>query len=120
MFVRPGYRAAVLHAPAGFAGLEPLPDDASVDRSLLGGHYDWILLFGTRELELDKRIPQARDALKDGGLLWVAYPKGVEKAKLPTDLKRETVWAAGERAGLASVAQVSIDDVWSAMRMKKG
>jgi len=138
MYLRPGYRALILHAPEGF-GLADVPADvaltslaaghADVDalgtdadraalRALEPGSVDWILFFATSAQVLRRRLGAVQGLLHDGGLLWVAYPKGVERAAVATDLKREVVWRAGADFGFQSVAQVAVDDVWSAMRMK--
>ena len=44
-----------------------------------------------------------------------AYPKA---GQLGTDLNRDRLWEAGRAHGLEAVAQVSVDDVWSALRFK--
>ena len=119
MFLRPGYAAAVLGAPPGFEGLEPVPGDVEVAGEL-AGPCDWILVFHTREEELRDELPGIVEALKEEGLLWIAYPKGGDRAAVPTDLKREVVWQVGRDRGLTAVAQVAVDDVWSALRFKRG
>ncbi|MGH3665245.1 MAG: hypothetical protein ACRDU8_03995 [Egibacteraceae bacterium] len=51
-----------------------------------------------------------------GGLLWPAYPK--RSAKVDTDLTRDVGWDAVTKAGWDGIAQVSVDDVWSAVRFR--
>ncbi len=55
-------------------------------------------------------------ALKSGGILWISYPK--RSAKLPTDLTRDEGWDVITQAGFRGVRQVSIDEVWSAVRFR--
>jgi len=45
--------------------------------------------------------------------LWVAYPKGNR-----TDINRDSLWPILAEYGMRPVAQVSIDEVWSAMRFR--
>jgi hypothetical protein len=46
----------------------------------------------------------------------VAYVKG--SSKLRSDLHRDTIREYGESIGLTSVAMISIDEDWSALRLK--
>lgn len=50
------------------------------------------------------------------GVLWFAYPKGTSKIK--TDINRDTIRITGEEFGMTTVAAISIDDTWSALRFK--
>jgi hypothetical protein len=46
----------------------------------------------------------------------ISYPKKTSKAK--GDLDRDMVWQAVAKTGLRAVSQVSVDDVWSAIRFR--
>jgi len=48
-------------------------------------------------------------------LTWVAYPKA---GQLGTDLNRDSLAARLTALGVRPVRQVSIDDVWSALRFR--
>jgi hypothetical protein len=113
LLLKPGSRALVLNAPAGY--LDQFPSDVQVERQLASEPYDFIQLFATRRDELLTHGPSLRNALKPTGILWVSYPKG--KA-LPTDLNRDIAGVALQQVGLQTVSQVAIDDVWSALRAK--
>ena len=113
LLLKPGARALILNAPAGY--LEQLPNDVKVEQQPGDGPYDFIHFFATRRDEVLVRGPQLRQAVKPGGILWVSYPKG--KA-LPTDLSRDILREALAEVGLEAVTQVAIDDVWSALRAK--
>jgi hypothetical protein len=45
--------------------------------------------------------------------LWIAYPKGNR-----ADINRDTLWPMVTPYGMRSVAQVSVDDEWSALRFR--
>jgi hypothetical protein len=47
---------------------------------------------------------------------WASYPK--RSAKVATDLTRDHGWEAFATADWRPVTQVSIDDVWSALRFR--
>jgi len=115
-----GRTAAVINAPAGYvAQLGPLPSLASKD-------LDFVQLFVNDAAELRELGPAAIRAVKPDGLLWVTYPKG-GKTRGATDLPATPWWhrrdVLGEitgETGYVPVAQVAIDDHWTALRFRRG
>jgi hypothetical protein len=75
------------------------------------------LIFGRRAAELDARLLRLVGRLPDDPLLWLCYPKG--GAGVETDLKREAVWDVATPHQLRPVAQIAIDEVWSALRFRR-
>jgi hypothetical protein len=61
-------------------------------------------------------LPKASARVAEGGALWVAYPKA---GQLGTDLNRDSLARVLQAAGLEPVAQIAVDDVWSALRFKR-
>lgn len=113
--VKGGQRALILGAPESYRSvLAALPEGVQVAEGL-EGKFDFIHYFVTNKAELERRTPELKAAMKPEAILWVSYPKGTA---IPTDLKRDIVREALERMGLKAVAQVAIDDVWSALRFK--
>ena len=55
------------------------------------------------------------DAAREDRLSWLAYPKA---GQLGTDLNRDRLAAAVRERGVQPVRQVSIDEVWSALRLR--
>jgi len=49
-------------------------------------------------------------------ILWFAYPKGSSGIK--TDIHRDILRMAGAQFGLSTVAAISINDTWSALRFR--
>jgi len=80
------------------------------------GEYDFVQIFATTQVELEKLAKSVENAGKYDCLFWACYPKGTGKIK--SDIKRETVWTAFELIGLQAVSQVAIDDTWSALRAR--
>ena len=76
--------------------------------------YDFVQVFATSQMELESIITQVFPGGKYDCLFWICYPKGGGKIK--SDIKRETVWKAFEIARLRPVAQIAIDETWSALR----
>ena len=115
LLLKPGTRAAVLQAPAGYASLlASAPTAVAVDAPL-DGSYDWIQYFARTRAELDRDVPALKRVLAPSTVLWISYPKG--KAE-PTDLNRDVLRTQLQPLGLQPVTQVAIDDVWSALRFK--
>ena len=113
LLVKPGYRAALVNAPAGFAKrLEPLPDGASVAEGAGPGN-DLVLAFAKDSTELVRVASSAARIVKPDGLLWICYPKGGK-----SDLSRDLLWDILSREGLSGVTLVSVDQTWSAMRCR--
>ncbi len=92
----------------------PLPAGATVTAAR--GAADLAVLFASDAATLDATLKDALDALPVDGLLWVAYRKG--GAKAGTDLNRDILQERLSRHGLVGVSLVSLDDVWSGMRVR--
>jgi len=113
LLVKPGYRAALVNAPAGFAKrLEPLPDGASVAEGAGPGN-DLVLAFARDSTELSRVASSAARLVKADGLLWICYPKGGK-----SDLSRDVLWDILSKDGFTGVTLVSVDAIWSAMRFR--
>ena len=97
-----GAVAAALGRPAGDA---------------IDGRHDWILVFARDRAALGHAIGPAAAALEDGGILWLAYPKG--SSKIQTDLTRDAGWESVAAADLMWLGLVSIDAAWSAFSLRR-
>jgi len=111
--LKPGVKAAVIHAPEGY--LDTLQHDAEISSSLRGT-YHWIQIFVKNKAELDSLSPKAAQALKPDAMLWITFPKG--SSKIQTDLTRDKGWDEVQKLGLKWINLVSIDETWSAFSMR--
>ncbi len=82
-----------------------------------GNAADLVLLFVHSLGELETLLPDAKARLADKGALWVAYVKGTSKQK--SDVNRDIIASFAQTIGLDSVAIISIDADWSALRLKR-
>ena len=113
----PGYRALVLNAPAGYVErLGELPEGATVTDQPDEGPHDFVHLFAKNSTEFSALGSTARQAVKYDGILWVSYPK--RSAKMETDLSRDSMWELLTDVGMRPVAQISVDETWSAVRFR--
>jgi hypothetical protein len=116
MYLREGYRALLVAEPPGYRRqLGRLPKGV-VLLSSSGGQADWIQVFVRSRKDMERRLPGLRRRLAANGLLWISYAKG--GSDLATDVNRDVIIAYAPSIGLQTVAQVSIDQDWSAVRLK--
>src|ERR1700730_7663027 len=111
-----GGRAVVSNAPSEYADLFSLPGEAPLP------DLDFMLLFVRDIEELGRLGPAAIRSVRQGRLLWIAYRKGGKTRGL-TDLpatpwwhRRDVVGEITGETGFVPVAQVAIDDHWTALR----
>jgi hypothetical protein len=109
-------RALIMNAPKGYRTLlGPLPPDITVNTKP-SGRYDFVHLFVNNRDELARLGPDAMKAVKPMCIFWISYPK--KTAKTDTDMSRDEGWEVVTDAGFETVAQVAVDDVWSALRFR--
>lgn len=77
---------------------------------------DAVLLFACDKAQLSRHLDDLKRAVDGNKLTWIAYPKG---RRLNTDLNRDIVRLILNENVLNPVRQVSIDDTWSALRIRK-
>ncbi len=83
----------------------------------LGGLVDMVQVFLTSKMELETQLRRLKSLLKPKGLLWVTYPKGT--AKFKADINRDSIRENARTLELEAVAMISVDDTWSALRLKE-
>ena len=107
-------RAAFVDAPPGYReSISPLPPGLRV-LARPGPGMDFLHLFAADRRALERRLPRLAAALAFDGTLWVSWPK--KASGVGTDLDRDSVRAAGLRAGLVDVKICSIDATWSGLK----
>jgi hypothetical protein len=114
--LRTGRIVLFVNKPAGYDSLlGQLPHGVGVtDES--ARIIDVIQVFVETDAQLRKELPRLKPLLASRGIIWVTYPKGTSGKS--ADLNRDTIAAYAETIGMEAVAIVSIDDTWSALRLK--
>jgi hypothetical protein len=109
--LKPGQRVHVVNRP------ETVDLELAADHPIIefADEADAVIVFVTDRAELDAHGSVAIDAARRGALSWLAYPKA---GQLGTDLNRDSLNAALTPRGVRGVRQVSIDEVWSALRFR--
>jgi hypothetical protein len=116
LHIRNNFTVLLINEPKGYRDiLGELPQDITV---LIEpkGQADLIQVFLISREELAAQLARLKPAVKPNGLLWVTYPKGTSEIK--ADINRDIIWKYADSIGLKAVAMVSIDQTWSAMRLK--
>ena len=114
--VKPGRSLLILNPPQDFlakAGAMPAGAELFLEKqpafivtAFLRSMQEFLVLLS----EIDRFLLPA-------GIFWVAYPKLTSILK--GDVNRDTLNAAAQQRGWTGVAMISIDDDWSALRLKR-
>ncbi|MFD2246896.1 YdeI/OmpD-associated family protein [Pontibacter ruber] len=117
--VKPDHKLLLLNAPEEVAQTLSSEGYTFATQEATGekGTFDAVQLFVKSRAELERDAPQAIEALKPAGMLWIAYPK--KSSKITSDLTRDEGWQAVADMGYEGVRQIAIDDTWSSMRFKQ-
>ena len=116
ILIKENYRVLLINAPGDYeATLGNLPQNANL-LTKSAAPVDLVQVFVTSKKELGEQLPKMKTVLKPNGLLWVSYPKGTSKVK--ADINRDIIREYAQSIGFEAIALVSIDDTWSALRLK--
>jgi len=78
---------------------------------------DLIQVFVMDYTELVTTLEKIKPAITSTSVVWISYPKGTSRFK--TDINRDIIAAYAKTFSLKAVAIISIDSVWSALRVKR-
>ena len=109
MRAKPGMGGRVLHAPDGYRKWEEMDwTDA--------GAAAFVHLFVESRAQFPGRFQEAVAAVEPGCLFWLSYPKSTGKQTY--DIYRDSLWDLVIPRGWHPVSQVSLDEKWSAIRLR--
>lgn len=114
LFLKNAKSMLVLNGKAHPALVKQLPADLIKEEAAT---VDVVLLLALNQKELEQYLPEALARMADKGSLWIAYLKQV--ASKATDLDRDSIDAYARRHGATTVAIISVDLDWSALRLKR-
>jgi hypothetical protein len=107
--IKPAKTVLPINPPSDYAALiGELPEGATIVSSEPA---DVVHAFARTRADLARLGARAVAAVRPGGLVWVSYPRGGT-----SELKRDLLIDAIE--GWRPVSQISVDDLWSAMRFR--
>ena len=111
--IRPGTRIAVLDRVPGIVESLGLPADVTFVEPTAA---QLVFLFVKTRAALEVRMPEAVAALAPTAVIWIFFRKGSRAAGL--DMNRNSIWVIAERLDMRPIGIVSIDDDWSAFRLR--
>jgi hypothetical protein len=112
--IKPGAKVAIVNPEpeiVASVGLQDPVFTAAPDAHL-------IFLFVHTRAELEAGLPAAVEALAPGAAIWVFFRKGSKAAGV--DVNRDDIWSAAEKLRLRPLGLLSIDELWSAFRLRPG
>ena len=112
--VKPGTTIAVINRVPGVVESLGLPEGVAFVKP---ADAQLVFLFVRTRAELEARMPPAVAALGPASAIWVLFRKGSRNAGL--DMNRDTVWAIAEKLHMRPLGLVSINDTWSAFRLRQ-
>ena len=116
LLIKENYNVLFINEPENYkAILGELPKNVTI-LTEPAESVDFIQLFVTSKKELEDNLNELKPYLSPKGLLWVTYPKGTSKIRI--DVNRDIIREYAKSIKLEAVAMISIDDKWSALRLK--
>jgi hypothetical protein len=110
-------RILILNQPVGY--IERLQGELTDNPELFTeptGDVDLVHLFVKDSEKLKQWLGVTLRSVQHDGLIWVSYPK--KSSKMKSDLNRDILVSLLHQVGHEGVSLISIDDTWSAMRVR--
>jgi hypothetical protein len=110
-------RILILNQPVGY--IERLQGELTDNPELFTeptGDVDLVHLFVKDSEKLKQWLGVTLRSVQYDGLIWVSYPK--KSSKMKSDLNRDILVSLLHEVGHEGVSLISIDDTWSAMRVR--
>ncbi len=112
--VKAGTRIAVINRVPGIVEALGLPKDVVFVKPAKA---ELVFLFVRTQAELNTLMPLAVAELSPASAVWVFFRKGSRGAGL--DMNRDTVWAVAEKLDMRPLGLVSVNEMWSAFRLRR-
>ena len=114
--LKPGMVGAILNGPEDF--LDEFKQLAAENRiaDRASGDSNWVLLFVTSSEDVDSVGRSTLQQVDSDATFWFAYPK--KSSGIETNITRDHGWHMLDELGWKGVSMVSIDETWSAFRVR--
>jgi len=115
--IREGQKLLLVNPPAGYEEqlVKHLPRNVEIVKRT-SKNAEVIQVFTSSKIQLNEQLGKLKKVLPPKGIIWVTYPKGTSRVK--TDINRDIIRHEAENFGLEAVAIFSVDNDWSALRLK--
>ena len=120
LLLKPGLTFLIVAAPDNYHQLLP---EASAGMSesdhVTGRTFDLVQIFVRGRADLEAKFADgAVGGIKPNGILWITYPK--QTGTIKSDINRDSLARIVAIRGWRPVTQISVDDTWSALRVRAG
>ena len=116
LLIKPGKKVLFVNAPQDLAELLGSLPAGVIMLNEASEPADIILAFIKNRQELEEQLANLKAALDPKGALWITYYKGT--ARIKTNIHRDSINAYAKTLGLTGVMMISVDQDWSALRLK--
>jgi hypothetical protein len=113
---KPGRKILLVNPPSEIDSLLGTLPDGVILLKEAQPPVEIIAVFIRDRQELEAQLRHLRALLDPKGMIWVIYYKGTARVK--TDIHRDSINAYAQTLGLTGVAMISVDQDWSALRLK--
>ena len=115
--IREGQKLLLVNPPRGYEEqlVKHLPRNVEIVKGA-SNDVEVIQVFISSKTQLNEQLGKLKKVLPPKGIIWVTYPKGTSKVK--TDINRDIIRHEAEKFGFEAVAIFSVDNDWSALRLK--
>ncbi|MDX2192915.1 MAG: YdeI/OmpD-associated family protein [Gemmatimonadales bacterium] len=113
--IKPGMAVRTFDLPDAVT-LDGLPESARL-AARGRGPFDAVIACFTSAADVERRAAEVTAAVRDGGLLWLCYPK--QGGAVRADINRDRGWAPFTALGWHAVLQVAMNADWSALRFRR-
>lgn len=114
--IKPGKRWLFYNAPEDYlATLHPLPEDIAVTFTA-EGNFDGVQVFVKDSADLVNSLKTIIPVLSPDTIFWITYPK--KSSGIKSDLEMMSSWDEPGKYGYRSVAAVSVNETWTALRFR--
>jgi hypothetical protein len=115
--IKSGEKILFLNPPEDyFSYIGDFPENITIVEAL-EDELDFVQVFVKNKKELEEYLPKIIPKVKTKGKIWISYYKG--SSKYATDIHRDTINEYALSLNLKGVFIISINDDWSALRVKK-
>jgi hypothetical protein len=115
--IKPGSAVFVSKAPSNYEALvAPLPDGVTITTKMSAAT-DIAHLFCKSKAELTAGVEKALPKLKEGGALWISWPK--KASGVPTDVTEDVIRQVILPMGLVDIKVCAVDETWSGLKLMR-
>lgn len=113
LYMKSGKKVAFFNEPGNNKELlGGIPNDVEV----VSRSADILLAYIENEEQFINNLTSLKNIIKPDGAFWIAYHKGTSEVK--TDINRDSIVKYASENGLKGLAMISINENWSALRLK--